>query len=51
MDNCAIHKVNTADIVREAGHVLHYAQPYSPECNPIENCFGFWKRKVEDIKP
>ncbi len=37
MDNAAFHKtVATRKLIEEAGHILLYLPPYSPDLNPIE---------------
>ncbi|KAK2942790.1 hypothetical protein BLNAU_22308 [Blattamonas nauphoetae] len=47
MDNCSIHNVSTDQIITEANHFLAFNAAYSPDLNPIEQVFGFWKAKVE----
>ncbi len=32
------------------GHFLLYNAPYSPELNPIEHIFHFWKSRVEKVE-
>lgn len=44
MDNATFHK--RADIQRailEAGHILEYLPPYSPDLNPIERKWAQFK--------
>lgn len=37
MDNAAFHKNKLMqETIREAGHILEYLPPYSPDLNPIE---------------
>ena len=37
MDNATFHKrADTQQAISEAGHVLEYLPPYSPDLNPIE---------------
>ncbi len=37
MDNAAFHKTSEIkNIIEEAGHILEYLPPYSPDLNPIE---------------
>jgi len=44
MDNCAIHHVDgVMDLCTEKGVKLIYLPPYSPDFNPIEECFSFMK--------
>lgn len=39
-DNCAIHHVReVSDILHDAGVIVHYLPPYSPDYNPIEEAF------------
>ena len=53
MDNCSIHHVQeVADLFNDAGIMLVYLPPYSPDMNPIELAFSFVKgylKKHEDI--
>jgi len=45
MDNARIHKsAKTKELIEEAGHILLYLPPYSPDFNPIEKTFGLIKR-------
>jgi len=38
MDNATFHKRNDIKVrIREAGHILEYLPPYSPDLNPIEH--------------
>ena len=44
MDNCSIH--HTADVAQaleDAGILVMYLPPYSPDLNPIEECFSYIK--------
>ena len=37
MDNAAFHKtLEVKNLIQEAGHILEYLPPYSPDLNPIE---------------
>jgi transposase len=41
MDNCSVHHVaNVKSLISEVGALLHYLPPYSPDLNPIEECFS-----------
>ena len=41
MDNCSVHHVaNVKSLIGEVGALLHYLPPYSPDLNPIEECFS-----------
>ncbi|KAH7817325.1 putative transposase [Monocercomonoides exilis] len=48
MDNASIHHLNTDAIIMEAGHHVLYNAAYSPILNPIENVFGYWKKRAEE---
>ena len=38
MDNAAFHKAGkTQKVIKNAGHILEYLPPYSPDLNPIEH--------------
>lgn len=38
MDNASFHKqISTKEIIDNAGHVLEFLPPYSPDLNPIEH--------------
>ena len=44
IDNCSIHHVDCIrELIRDAGILLIYLPPYSPDYNPIECVFGFVK--------
>ncbi|CAL6015731.1 DDE_superfamily endonuclease domain-containing protein [Hexamita inflata] len=51
LDNAGIHHQGVEELVTRCGHILHYAPTYSCALNPIEYFFGFWKGKVQSIKP
>ncbi|MCP4355137.1 MAG: IS630 family transposase [Proteobacteria bacterium] len=45
MDNARIHKSEkTKELIEDAGHVLLFLPPYSPDLNPIEKRFGSLKK-------
>ena len=49
MDNCSIHHVQqVADLFSNAGILLLYVPPYSPDLNPIELAFSFVKHYLKD---
>jgi len=51
MDNAAIHKVKKVrKIIEDAGCVLIYLPPYSPELNPIENYWAVMKNHLKKIR-
>ena len=44
LDNCSIHHVTeVTELFREAGIVVFYLPPYSPDLNPIEELFSYAK--------
>ena len=49
MDNAPIHKVEIEQLAEENNHAILFNAPYSPDCNPIENVFGFWKSRVDKL--
>lgn len=54
MDNCSIHHVSAVTtLFQEAGILLIFLPPYSPDYNPIECVFGYVKsylKKHQDIR-
>ena len=41
MDNCSIHHIDIAkDLLLDAGILLIYLPPYSPDFNPVEQVFS-----------
>lgn len=48
MDNASIHcSPRVEDLINEAGAILIYTAPYSPEFNPIELMFGEYKKYLQ----
>ena len=46
LDNCSIHHVEgITSMIEEAGALVHFLPPYSPDFNPIEEMFS--KVKIE----
>ncbi len=44
MDNCSIHmRAEVEELIRDAGAILIYSAPFSPELIPIEAMFKQWK--------
>lgn len=44
IDNCQIHhRKEVQQLCEEHGVLLKYLPPYSPDLNPIEECFSFMK--------
>lgn len=52
MDNLASHKIpGIRRLIRSVGARVFYLPPYSPDLNPIENCFSkvkSWLRKMKE---
>jgi transposase len=52
MDNCSIHKMEEIEEVIEArGAWVIFLPPYSPDLNPIENCWSKIKTILRSLKP
>jgi transposase len=53
MDNCSIHHVSEVQcLLEDAGIVVIYLPPYSPDFNPIETAFSYVKqylKKHDDV--
>ena len=50
MDNLSTHKVKEIkDIIEQAGVKIVYLSPYSPEFNPIENCWSKIKTYLRNL--
>lgn len=53
MDNCSIHHVaEVKELFQEAGIVLLFLPPYSPDLNPVEEAFSYVKnypRKYDEL--
>lgn len=48
MDNAAIHKSQkTRELIENAGHILLFLPPYSPDFNPIEQSFAILKKRLQ----
>jgi transposase len=48
LDNVSIHtNAAVAAVIEEAGHVVRYLPPYSPDYNPIELTFGVLKAYIK----
>jgi transposase len=51
MDNLSAHKVQgVRELIEAAGAELRYLPPYSPDFNPIEQCWGKVKQKLRSLK-
>ncbi len=52
MDNCSIHKgEKIRALIEGVGAKLIYLPTYSPDFNPIENCWSKIKRILRQISP
>ena len=50
-DNCAIHHVQeVTDTLHDAGVIAQYLPPYSPDYNPIEECFSKVKSMMKAME-
>lgn len=53
MDNCTVHHVQAVkEILRQAGILVLYLPPYSPDLNPLEEAFSYIKgylRKHDEL--
>ncbi len=51
MNNLGAHKVQgVRELIEAAGAELRYLPPYSPDFNPIEQCWGKVKQKLRSLK-
>ena len=49
MDNCSVHHAQEMkDLLRDAGILLLYLPPYSPDYNPIEELFSYAKYYLKE---
>uniref|UniRef100_A0A1X7VTI6 Tc1-like transposase DDE domain-containing protein n=1 Tax=Amphimedon queenslandica TaxID=400682 RepID=A0A1X7VTI6_AMPQE len=49
MDNCSIHHVSgVKQLLEDAGILLFYLPPYSPDLNPFEEAFSSVKYYLKD---
>ena len=47
MDNCSVHHIEeTVSMIEEVGALVHFLPPYSPDLNPIEECFSKVKSEI-----
>lgn len=48
MDNASFHKPDLLrPVLRPSGHTLKFLPRYTPDFNPIENCFSVWKAGIK----
>lgn len=51
MDNLGAHKVpGVRELIEATGAQLRYLPPYSPDFNPIEQCWRKVKQKLRSLK-
>ena len=48
MDNCSIHVAEVKELVEDAGILLIFRPPYSPDYNPIEELFSYLKYYLKE---
>ena len=47
MDNCSVHHVEeVTELLRQAGIIVLFLPPYSPDLNPIEEAFGYIIKRI-----
>ena len=52
LDNCAIHQQEEIeDAIEAVGAWVLFLPPYSPDLNPIENCWSKVKARLRTLKP
>lgn len=52
MDNCSIHKIEEiAEAIEARGAYVIFLPTYSPDMNPIENCWSKVKAILRSLKP
>ena len=51
LDNCSIHHVSgVASMITQVGALVHFLPPYSPDLNPIEECFSKVKSQLKSFE-
>ncbi len=51
MDNCSIHHVQEiVEMIEDAGAMIHFLPPYSPDLNPIELAFSKVKAALKELE-
>ena len=51
LDNCSVHHVTgVASMITQVGALVHFLPPYSPDLNPIEECFSKIKSLLKSIE-
>lgn len=50
-DNASFHKSKkTKDLIESKGCTLKFLPPYSPDYNPIENCWSIIKNRIKKLR-
>ena len=51
LDNCSVHHVTgVASMITQVGALVHFLPPYSPDLNPIEECFSKIKSLLKSME-
>ena len=51
LDNCSVHHVSgVASMITQVGALVHFLPPYSPDLNPIEECFSKVKSLLKNYE-
>ena len=51
LDNCSVHHVpGVASMITEIGALVQFLPPYSPDMNPIEECFSKVKSLLKSME-
>ena len=51
LDNCSVHHVEgITAMIEEAGAIVHFLPPYSPDFNPIEETFSKVKAEMKNLE-
>lgn len=51
LDNCSVHHVQgVVSMITEVGALVHFLPPYSPDLNPIEECFSKVKSQLKSME-
>ena len=51
LDNCSVHHVSgVASMITEVDALVHFLPPYSPDLNPIEECFSKVKSLLKSME-
>ena len=51
MNNAIIHKIAPVrELLTQNGFTVKFLPPYSPQFNPIENVFGYFKSKRNNFR-